>query len=51
MIAKDKVKEINEDFKSFKEKMDLVKQKNAQRKAEKKAMEEEFKKSLENEKR
>ena len=31
--------------------MDLIKQKNAQKKTEKKAMEDEFKKTLENEKR
>lgn len=49
--GKEKVKEINEDFKKFKEKMDEIKRFQEMRKAEKAALEEEFKKSLEKEKR
>lgn len=49
--GKAKVKEINEDFKKFKEKMDEIKRFQEMKKAEKAALEEEFKKSLEKEKR
>lgn len=49
--GKEKIRQINEDFKRFKERMEEIKRAQEMKKREKAELEEQFKKSLENEQR
>lgn len=49
--GKERIRQINEDFRRFKERMEEIKRAQEARKREKAALEEQFRKSLENEQR